>query len=159
MKRIILLILVCVITAGVNAGEKENLSYIKANGKVYFGYKVRSGLFNTSILNSEGKITKVKNKHVETLVTKGKMYELLPVIMQDKKVECMAMMEYVTAKDGLRLFKYSCYHEYCDFSSGIFRKAQPETIYFVYKDGNFHLRVDANNAATVLPFFGINVIS
>ncbi len=154
-----LLMIACVIATAVNAIEKENLNYIKANGKVYFGYKVKSGLFNTRILNSEGKTIKVKNRNVEAVVTKGKMYELLPVILHDKKVECMAMMEYVTAKDGLRLYKYTCYNEYCDLSQGIISKAQPKTIYFVYKDGQYHLRVDANNAASVLPFFGISVIS
>ena len=55
-----------------------------------------------------------------------------------------AMMEYVTSRSGLRLYRYSSHDQ-----------KTPQHSYFVYKNGKLHLRVTQENALSTLPFFGI----
>lgn len=157
MKTMMLVILICLVAAGSQARDRENLSYIKVNGKVVFGYKVKSGVFMTSIKNSKGESFKVSNRKVDAMILNGKLYERLPVICEGRKVTCHALMEFITEKDGLRLYRHTGYGEYYDLANAVIEKAHPENTYFIFRDGIYHLKVDATNAESVLPFFGINV--
>jgi len=159
MKKIWITLLACIFTTCLLAGGYENPSYIKADGKVYFGSEIRTGLFKTRITHADGTSTKFSNGTIEAMLNKGKAYELLPVVGKKNKVVCHALMEFVAAKNGLRLYRYNCYSEHCDLANGIIDKAHPQSIFYVFKDGKFHLLVDSDNAASILPFFGIEVIS
>ena len=159
MKKIWIALLACIFTTCLFAGGYENPSYIKADGKVYFGSKIRTGLFKTRIIRDDGTSIKVANGKIEAMLNKGRLYELLPVVCKENKVICHALMQFVAAKNGLRLYRYDCYSEHCDLANGIVDKAHPQSIFYVFKDGKFHLLLDCDNAATVLPFFGINVTS
>jgi len=159
MKKIWIASLACIFATCLFAGGYENPSYIKADGKVYFGSEIRTGLFKTRIIHADGTTTKVANGTIEALGNNGKVYELLPVMCKKNKLAGHALMEFITAKDGLRLYRYDCYSEHCDLANGIIDKAHPQSIFYVFKDGKFHLLVDSENAASILPFFGVKVIS
>jgi hypothetical protein len=158
MKRIMIVTLLTLFAVSLYAGDKENLNYIKTGGKTYFGCQIKAGIFNTRIITTDGKRVKVANQNIEAMVSNGRLYQKLPVICKNNVTDCMALMEYITSKDGMRLYRHTSYNGHYDLANGIIEKAHPEFTYFIFKDGKFHLRVDANNAETVLPFFGIEVI-
>ena len=88
----------------------------------------------------------------------GKLYERLPVIYEGAVRGKTALMEYITSRNGLRLYKYCEYGECGDLLKCNYQPAHLQTVYYVFKDGAFYLLVDCKNAGTVLPFFGIKAI-
>ncbi len=157
MKRIMIITLLCMLTAGLYAAGKENNSYVKANGKTYFGTEIRMGIVNTTIITSDGEKIKLQNTDIQTVMHNGRLFERLPVVCKKKHITCMAMMEYITSKDGLRLYRYNCFNKRCDPVNGVIVNTYPEDVYYVFKDGNFYLRIDETNAVSALPFFGIEI--
>jgi hypothetical protein len=148
MKKLIVIIALILFCTGIQAmAGGKTVSYVKAGGKVYFGKNIKVGLFNTKVIDAEGTITKVPNRSVEAYMHNSKLYEYLPVICEDNDTTCFAMMEYITGRSGLKLYRYNCYTE---------KETRYE--YFVFKDNKFYLRIDQSNAVSVLPFFGVEVL-
>ena len=142
---ILALILIC-FGVKVMAGD-ESISYVKTGDKLYFGQDLKMGLFNLKIIASDGTVTKIPNRDVKAYLSNSRLFEYLPVVCEKNDTVCFAMMEYVTTKSGLNLYRYSYYDE-----------KVPKYEYYVFKEGKFHLRIDRKNARTTLPFFGINVV-
>ncbi|HPT14710.1 MAG TPA: hypothetical protein PK796_07985 [Bacteroidales bacterium] len=157
MKSILVTLLLMVSFLVVKAGD-ESISYVKAGGKTYFCQQVRQGLFKAGVVMGDGNVLRIPFGKIEAYSCKGHLYERLPLMCKDAKPGCTALMEYVTSRNGLRLYKYCQYGECCDPATNNFSKAQASYLYSVFKDGKFYLVVDKQNAASVLPFFGIDVI-
>jgi hypothetical protein len=144
---------------GINALASEKVCYITANGNTYFGQELKQGLFKTKIVSADGKIIKVKNHAIDAYSDGKHQFEKLPVICENNDTMCIAMMEYLTSREGLKLYRYTCFYEENDPATSTYKKAHEHYGYFVFKDGKFYLRIDEKNAASTFPFFGINVIS
>lgn len=148
MKRIILSIALVLAAFGVNAGnEGKTVSYVKTNSAVYFGEDVKHGLFNTKVIAVDGSVTKIPYRDVVAYMDDSRLFENLPVVCENNDTTCYAMMEYITTKSGLNLYRYECNKE-----------KTPRCVFYVFKGGKYHLQVDQKNARTVLPFFGIKVV-
>ena len=148
MKNSIVIIALLLFSLGANAksGDK-NISYVKTRNNVYFGRDLKIGLFNFKIISDDGTITKISNRDVSGYLHDSRLFEYLPVVGESNQILCYSMMEYVTCRSGLRLYRYTCYDNN-DFNCN----------YFVFKDGKYYLRIDRRNALSVLPFFGIKHI-
>ncbi len=148
MKKSILILALILFGFVANAmvGEK-NLSYVKTGNEVYFGQDLKMGLFNFKVIDSEGTVTKIPNRDVVAYTHNSRTYEYLPVMCKTNGIECYAMMELIKVKSGLNLYRYTGF-------DGRNQKYE----YFIFKNGEFHLRIDQQNAKTVLPFFGIKVV-
>ncbi len=145
MKNSLLIIALLLLSFGANAiVGGESTSYIKTGDKVYFGQDLKKGLLNTRITSSDGTVTKISNRDIVAYMHDSRLFEYLPVICESNDILCYGMMEYITTKSGLRLYRY-------DFFNGMDTKPY----YFIFRDGKFYLRIDSKNAKTVLPFFGI----
>jgi len=131
------------IYANVVAGSKP-ACYVKTAEDVYFGHKLKIGLLNTKIISEEGKIVKVPNKKVLSYTNGSRLFELLPLADNNTETSELVLMECITSRSGLKLY---CYENNLD------RTAVKE--YFVFSDGQLHIRIDQSNAANVLSFFGI----
>lgn len=148
MKKSIVIIALILICTGIQAmAGGESVNYVKAGGKVYFGKNIKFGLFNTKVIDADGTITKVPNRKVEACMHNSKLYERLPVVCENNDTTCLAMMEYITSRAGLKLYRYDSYPE---------KKSRYE--YFVFKDNKFYLRINQDNALSILPFFGVEVL-
>jgi hypothetical protein len=128
----------------VMAGGKT-ISYVKTGDKVYLGEDLKMGVFNSKIISSDGTVTKIPHRDVVSYMHDSRLFEYLPVVCESDDTLCFAMMEYLTTRSGLRLYRYSCYDE-----------KETKYQYFVFKDGKFYLHINQKNALTTLPFFGIN---
>lgn len=71
---------------------------------------------------------------------------------------CTALMEYVTQRNGLRLYKYSKIQAHGELCDNTYANAHLEFMFFVFKDGEFYMPVTKENIESVLPFFGIKAI-
>ncbi len=150
---LILFMSVLLLRAGGDAS-----SYVTVNGKTYFCQTVKSGLLNMNLTMSDGSIIKVPLKKVDSYSCNGRLFERLPVRCKWAPANCTALMEYVTSRSGLRLYKYCKVQEHGELYDCSYKNAHMEFEYFVFKNGKFYLHVTQDNAASVLPFFGIQVI-
>ena len=159
MKKCLIIVVLCLLSAGLYAADKENISYVKTKGVTYFGTEVRPGLFNIRVITTDGSKVKVQNTEIQSVMHDGRLYELMPVVCKDNRVIRMAMMEYITSKDGLRLYRYSSCNKCCELEKGIITNTDAGDVYYVFKDGKFFLRIDETNAGATLSFFGLEIVS
>jgi hypothetical protein len=157
MKTLIALTVLLSISFGLSAADENAINYVTANGQTYFGEKIKMGMSHTRVLNNGTESAKIDNEDVDAFMRDGRLFERRPVVCNNREVKGEAMMEFVTSRSGLRLYKYTCINENCGASSGDFTKSEERTCYFVFKDGDFYLKIDENNAQSSLPFFGIDV--
>lgn len=156
MKTFLIALFMMVLALAASAGETVN--YVTVKGKTYFCKELKSGMFRLGIVLNDGTTLKVPFNKVDAYMCKGHLYERLPLMCPNAKPGCTALLEFVTARNGLRLYKYCKYGECCDPANNSYKKAEAQYLYTVFKDGKFYLRVDQENAPTVLPFFGIEAI-
>jgi len=136
-----------IITAPAKTNDfSEDICYVKTADNVYFGQDMKIGLVKTKIISVEGSVTEVKNNKITAYMHENKLYELLPVFCERNEIICYAMMEYITSRSGLNLYRYCCYDG-----------GDPRYGYFVFKNKKLYLRVEQNNALAILPFFGVAV--
>ena len=149
MKKILMFIALILICFGIKAqSEKADICYVKTGDHVYFGQDLKIGIIQTRIILADGTVEKVKNRDVKAFMHDGKLYELMPVICAKHDTVCLALMEFIASKSGMKLYRYYCTRD----------ENNPRYIYFVFKDGKFYSRVeDAESAKEVLPKFGIKV--
>jgi hypothetical protein len=148
MKRSFLVVALILAGFGLNANTGgESTSYVRTDNKVYFGQDVKMGLFNMKVISSDGTVTKIPKNEVLAYMENSRLFEYLPVVCENDDTLGYAMMEYVTTKQGLSLYCYTCINN-----------NETKYGYFVYKGGKFYLKIDQKNAKTTLPFFGIKVV-
>lgn len=157
MKKLSLFLILFISVLILKAGG-EATSYVTVNGKTYFCQTVRSGLLNMNLKMADGSIMKVPLKNVDSYSCNGCLFERLPVKCKWAPANCTALMEYVTSRNGFRLYKYCEYRECGDLYNGNYKKAHLQSEYFIFKDGKFHLHVTPDNAESVLSFFSIKAI-
>ena len=127
--------------------DGKNVSYVKAGDKVYIGQELKMGLFNTKVISSDGSITKIPYRNVQAYMDGTHLFESLPVVNESNDTTRFAFMEYLTSRNGLRLYRYGNYDE-----------KDTKYEYFVFRGGQFHLRLNQTNAQTTLAFFGIKTV-
>jgi|APDOM4702015023_1054809.scaffolds.fasta_scaffold84868_1 hypothetical protein len=148
MKKSIAIIVLILLSFGINAmAGGKSTSYVKAGGKVYFGQDLKMGLFNMKIISDDGNTVKIPNRDVEAYMHDSRLFERLPVICENNDTLCFALMEYITSRSGLKLYRYCCYET-----------NEPRYGYYVFNNGRLYLRIDPKNALTALPFFGVDIM-
>lgn len=157
MKKLFAVLLMVIFALALKAGE-ETTNYVKTGGKTLFCRHSTAGLFRTKVVMDDGTILKVPFRKIDAYYCDGRLFERLPVVCEGAPAGCTALMEYITSRNGLRLYKYCKYGECGDLLNNTYQKAHLQVQYFVFKDGKFYLKVDKKNAHTVLPFFGIKVM-
>lgn len=157
MKKIIVLsALVLLAFVGKAAND---LNYVTIEGKTYFSKDIKIGMSNARIGMNDGLTLKAPLERVDAYMVNGRLCERLPVVCSDGEVKCTALMELVCMRNGLKLFKCDAYTGIKNLGASFNDEKEHEVRYFVYKDGELHLRVDEKNAPNVFDFFHVNYLS
>jgi len=152
MKKSILIIALMLICFGIKAiaGNPDDC-YVKTSDNTYAGKDLKMGLTHTKIIFADGTFKKLRNRDIIGYRYHDKLFMMLPVVCNNKDTLCMAMMEYITSKNGCVVYKYCC-------SKDGDRLAEVKRNYFfVYKDGKYYCRIDEDQTEALLAF-GIKVI-
>jgi len=148
MKKSLFILALFLISFGAKAMVSDNsISYVKTGSEVYFGQDLKIGLFNYKLIISDGTVKKIPVREVVAYTHNSQHFEYLPVVNKLNVVSGYAMMEYVTQRNGLNLYRRCCLDE---------KKEKYD--FYVFKNGEFYLKVDQENAKTTLPFFGIKLV-
>lgn len=148
-------ILFALVVSSFVAMGADDLNYVIVDGKTYFSEEMKIGMSKVRITTDEGLTLKAPLKKVDSYMIDGKVCDRLPLVCSNGKVKATALLELVAHRNGLRLYKY--HSENSTLGSCLMDKDDISTLYFIYKNGELHLRVNENNAETVLTFFGIPV--
>jgi len=157
MKKLSVFLILFMSVLMLKAGGEAS-SYVTVNGKTIFCQTVRSGLLTMNLTLSDGTIMKVPLNKVDSYSCNGRLFERLPVKCKWAPANCTVLMEYVTSRNGLRLYKYGKVQEHGELYDCTYKNAHMELEYFVFKDGKFYLHITPDNAESTLPFFGIKAI-
>ena len=157
MKKLSLMLILVMSVLILSAGE-ETASYVTFGGKTYFCQKATPGLFNINLTMEDGTTLKVPLNKVDAFYCKGHLCERMPVICDGTPTNCTALMEYITSRNGYRLYKRCECNECGDLWDNTYKKSHLQFEYYVFKDGKFHLQLTRDNAASVLQFFNIPVL-
>jgi hypothetical protein len=146
MKKLFVIAVVLLINIGVNvtASVKPGC-FVKTGDKTYFGQKVKTGAYSVKITSDNGSVVKVPLRKVKSYTDGSRYFELLPEVNDRFDTTGFRMMEYVTSKNGLKLFS---------FHNSELEKPGREL--YVFNDERMYLKIDNKNAANVLAFFGID---
>lgn len=156
MKKLIVLLAFVSLAFIVRAANE--LSYVIVGDKTYFSNNVKIGLTNLRMDTEDGLTFKAPLKMVDAYMIDGILCERLPIFCADGKVKCTALLELVSLRNGMKLFKLHAYKNNKGLGCCFVDETNRESMYFVYKDGKLHLRVDEKNAETVFDFFHVKFI-
>jgi hypothetical protein len=148
MKKVIFLVLSIIVLCGLNSWAGKTVGYIKTGDQIYFGQEVKIGISKTKIIAADGTIVKIPNSKVEAYMQDSHLFELMPLSNKSDGIAKMDLMEKITTRDGLVLYRYD--------SS---KNEHPGIVYYVFREGKLYLICNETNTLTVLQFFGINVVS
>ena len=148
MKKSLIILALFLISIGAKAMVSENsISYVRTGSEVYFGHDLKIGFFNYKLIDSDGTVKKIPAREVVAYTHNSQHFEYLPLVNKSNVVSGYTMMEYITQRNGLNLYRRCCLDE-----------KNESYDYYVFKNGEFYLKVDQENAKTTLPFFGIKVV-
>lgn len=158
MKKSILIILLLMMAFGIKVLAGEKVCYVIAKGNTYIGQELKIGLVKTKVFTLDGQVVVIKNREIDAYCDGKRLYERMPVICEKNDTICSALMEFVTSRNGLRLYRYTCITEDIDPAKCTFRKMHEHYAYFVFQNGKMYLRInDPKTALTALPFFGVEI--
>ncbi len=157
MKKLFVSLILVMTVLMLNAGG-EATNYVSVGSKIYFCQTMKPGLFNMSLTMTDGTTVKVPFSKVSSYSCDGRLYDRLPLACKGAPANCSALMEYVTSRNGFRLYKYSKVQAHGELCDNTYEKAHLEYEFFIFKEGKFYLPVTPENIESVLPFFGIKVI-
>jgi len=151
-KLVFLFVLVFFTWVAKAAGE---LDFVSISGVTYFSEDVRIGALNARVATENGVVIKVPLSKVDAYRINGKLFERMPLICFDGKNKGTALMELITQRNGLRLYKYHPENEEVPLNCRFTDTSSQECVYFVYKEGQLYLHINQLNASTVFPYFHV----
>lgn len=155
MKKLVVLLSLLSFTFLAAAAGEGNFAVV--NGKVYYSDHARV-VFNKIRMETEDGLTLVLPlKEVDAYKVRGRVYHRLPLVCKNGREKGDALLELVGYRNGLSLYRCSRPDE--DLGCCFEDTSGHSAIYFVYKEGEFYLNVDEENAWTVFPFFGIKPLN
>lgn len=155
MKKLVLIISVCLFTLTAFSKEVPSNYYLSSNNEMLFCKKIRLNKESIKAVLDNGKRVIIPTSDIKMYRMNGKIYEKLPVYINNKKTSKEAFMQFVTTRAGLRLYKYSSWEEVIDRQNGAYLGVAKVDKYCVYKGDQLWVSVNERNYPTVLNFFGV----
>lgn len=154
MKKIIVLLAIAFFAiSGIVANESD---YVVFDGKVYFCDHAKVTFKKIKLYNEEGLDQVIPLRNVDRYCIEGRVFQRLPLVCKDGDVKCTALLELISYRNGLGLYKYGSMNDQLgtcfEDSSGW------HGIYFIFtKNNEYYLTLGEKDIQSVMPFFGINV--
>jgi len=158
MKTTLIMILLGLLSTGVPAKTAGD-GFVVANGITYFCQSFKIGLINTCIVTLTGDMVKVPNSHVQAYQLNGRQYELLPLVNASGDTIDLAFMEFISMRNGSRLYRYCSNCCKYDPLNGEIAPLNRVYRYYVLKNGELRLLSDNHETGKILASFNVRVIN
>jgi|SRR3972149_3936010 len=130
----------------LSAKEKTKFNYVMTKSDTVICEKLRFGFINAVCILPNGEKTKVPNQEIVKYYQRGRLFEKMPLIADNKPTGNMKFMELIRYSNGMRMYKYTTYNA---------KIGAPEIKLFIYKDDQYVLKVDENNKQCINDFFAL----
>jgi len=157
MKTPLIIIMLTLFSAGTFAESIGN-GWVVANGVTYFCRAIKTGLVKTRIMTTDGDVVKVPNYSIQAYLLNGRQYELLPLVNLRGDTIDLAFMEFITMRNGSRLYRYCSNCSKYDPLYGEIAPLNRVYRYYVLREGRMKLLTDEETDMN-LAFFNIRVLS
>lgn len=145
----ILLGLTLLLNFPLNAVEEVN--YLVTDEDTFIGTNLNFGLSNAKLTQTDGQVAKIDKDLVESFFVTNKRFDKMPIYMNGKNTGKEDFMELISQRNGLRLYKFKC-------NQNLNVNDKDACLLIVFKEKDFYVQVDKNNAKTIAEFFHINEI-
>jgi hypothetical protein len=138
----------------VIASTPKGDNYVQTKNDIVYYSKISFGPTKARLILDNGKKITLMNNELIAYKKDGRIFEKLPLFVNNKPTKKEVFMEVLKYTNGMKLYRY---HNYLDGYNFMYstNSATPVNEYYVFKNGNYHLQLDANNYQTVFNFFGI----
>lgn len=131
--------------------------FVVADGVTYFCQAIKTGLVKTRIMTTDGDVVKVPNYSIQAYLLNGHQYELLPLVNLHGDTIDLAFMEFITMRNGSRLYRYCSNCSKYDPLYGEIAPLNRVYRYYVLREGRMKLLTDEETDIN-LAFFNIRVL-
>jgi hypothetical protein len=158
MKTMSIIILLLLCSSGVWAGSFDD-GFVVADDITYFGSDIKIGSFKIVIQTEDGEIRKMPTREVKAFRTNGRQFEFLPVTNTKGDTADMAFMEFITMRDGNRLYCYCS--DNCKYDPLNGEIAPPIRVYryYVLKNDKLNLLSDDKEVDQAMAYFNVRIVS
>lgn len=158
MKSVTIIILLLLCSSGVWAGTFDD-GFVVADDITYFGNDIKIGSLKTVIQTTEGHIRKVPTSEVKAFRSNGRQFEFLPVVNTNGDTTDMTFMEFITMRDGNRLYCYCS--DYCKYDplNGEIAPVNRVYRYYVLRNDKFRLLTNDDEVDQTMAYFNVKIIS
>jgi len=155
MKKLILILSVLLTSLSIFATDLSGNFYMVSTGEKLYCKKIQVGAQYIKATLENGEKIVVPTSEVKMYRLNGKIFEKLPVFVDNKTTNKQLFMEFVTTRAGLKLYKYSNYEEGVDAATGAYLGVTKVDHYVVFRGDQFHVALTERNYQTMFDFFRI----
>ena len=155
MKKLVLILSVLIIGLSGFAKNLSETYYVASTGEKLNCKKIQVGTNIIKATLENGKKISIPTSMVKLYRLNGKIFEKLPVFVNNKSANNQLFMEFVATRAGLKLYKYSKYEEGVDANTGVYLGVTKVDHYLVFRGDQFHVEVTDKNYQTLFDFFRI----
>jgi hypothetical protein len=105
----------------------------------------KEGVNHVKATDLNGTSVKIDKEEVESYVADGKVYEKLPLYLNNQPTGQDVFLQILSCRNGLKLCKYTYTED-----------GENKNVLLVYNGNNFYVSLDKKNADSMLSFFHVS---
>jgi hypothetical protein len=153
MKKLLLIISICFFTLSGFANLAPVDYYLSVNNEKLHCKKINLDKESIRAVLENGKEVEVPASEVKMYCKNGKIFEKLPLYVNNLATDKNVFMQFIGTRAGLRLYKYNGMEEVNSDGKVKVRKIQK---YYVFKGYDYWSEVTDKNYQTTMDFFNAN---
>lgn len=152
------IIAVIALFLGLNGFAADRNNFVVIGDETVFCDEVKIGKANTRVYSNNKQILKIQTCFIDAYSSNGILYEKLPVIDNSRDTSGWAFMQFISSRNGYRLYRFCSNCVHYDPATGMIAPQVPVYRYYIFKDGKFVSMTDDSNVKKQLAFFGVRVL-
>jgi hypothetical protein len=146
------------LSSGIHASLSTTDNYIVVDNETFFCGDIHVGPSSFRVTTTDGNVKRISTARIDAYSQKGLLFERLPVINKKQDTAGWAYMQFISSRDGYKLYRYCSNCSQYDPSTGEIAPAAPVYRYYIFKDGKFITVTDDYNVKSLLRRFGVKRI-
>ena len=159
MKRKMLIVSLLLLVGGIHANLNKTESFVVVGDETYFCDEIYTGPSSFKVTTVNGDIMKIATGRIDAYAQNGMLFEKMPVVNKNRDTAGWAFMQFITSRDGYKLYRYCSNYNQYDPSTGEIAPEAPVYRYYIFRNGSYINVTDDHNVKALLMRFGVKVIS
>jgi hypothetical protein len=152
MKKFMSLLTLALVCSSMFAFSLADNYYVVSTGEKLYCKKISLGAEFTKVVLQNGEETTVPTSQIKMYQINDKIFEKLPVYVNNIKTDRQEFMEFISTRGGLRLYKYTGYENIEGAKTNSSKKVKR---FYVFKGDQFYVEVTEKNGPSLFDYFGV----